>query len=94
MVVSQKVQLENALKEVENAIQEVEKVEESTPIYKSVGTVLVKTKKEDVLKELNEKKETIEVRIRALSRQEEKLKERLKELQEKVKSMLSGVQAG
>ncbi len=94
MVVSQKVQLENALKEVENAIQEVEKVDESTPIYKSVGTVLVKTKKEDVLKELNEKKETIEVRIRALSRQEEKLKERLKELQEKVKSMLSGVQAG
>lgn len=94
MVVSQKVQLESTLKEIENAIKEVEKVEEDTPIYKSVGTVLVKTKKEEVLKELNERKETIEVRIRALSRQEEKLRERLKELQEKVKSMLSGVQAG
>ncbi len=94
MVVSQKVQLENALKEIEEAIGEVEKTDESTPIYKSVGTVLVKTKKDDILKELNEKKETIEVRIRALSRQEEKLKERLQELQNKVKSMLSGVQAG
>ncbi len=94
MVVSQKVQLESALKEIENAIQEVEKAGEDTPIYKSVGTVLVKTKRDDILKELNEKKETIEVRIRALSRQEEKLRERLQELQNKVKSMLSGVQAG
>ncbi len=94
MVMSQKIQLENALKEVENAIREVEKVHENTPIYKSVGTVLVKAEKEDILKELKEKKETMEVRIRALGRQEEKLKERLKELQEKVKSMLSGVQAG
>jgi prefoldin beta subunit len=94
MVVSQKVQLESALKEIENAIQEVEKTSEDTPIYKSVGTVLVKTKRGDILKELNEKKETIEVRIRALSRQEEKLRERLQELQNKVKSMLSGVQAG
>ncbi len=94
MVVSQKLQLENSLKEIENAIREVEKVDENTPIYKNVGTVLVKTKKDEILKELNEKKETIEVRIRALSRQEEKLKERLQELQNKVKSMLSGVQAG
>ncbi|WP_457548664.1 prefoldin subunit beta [Archaeoglobus sp.] len=94
MVVSQKLQLENALKEIEEAINEVEKVGEDTPIYKTVGTVLVKTKKDEILKELNEKKETIEVRIRALSRQEEKLKERLQELQNKVKSMLSGVQAG
>ena len=94
MVVSQKLQLENALKEIEEAIKEVEKASEDTPIYKTVGTVLVKTKKDEILKELNEKKETIEVRIRALSRQEEKLKDRLQELQNKVKSMLSGVQAG
>ncbi len=94
MVVSQKVQLESALKEIENAIQEVEKVDENTPIFKSVGTVLVKSGKNDVLGELKEKKDTIEVRIKALSRQEERLKERLQELQNKVKSMLSGVQAG
>ena len=94
MVVSQKLQLENALKEIEEAIKEVEKASEDTPIYKTVGTVLVKTKKDEILKELNEKKGTIEVRIRALSRQEEKLKDRLQELQNKVKSMLSGVQAG
>jgi prefoldin beta subunit len=94
IVVNQKIQLENSLKEVENAMQEVEKVSEDTPIFKSVGTVLVKSDKSTVLNELKEKKETLEVRIRALSRQEEKLKERLQELQNKIKSMLSGVQAG
>ena len=94
MVVTQKVQLENSLKETENAIQEVEKVSDDTPIFKTVGTILVKTSKEEILKELKEKKDTFEIRIRTLERQEEKLKERLQELQKKIKSLLSGVQAG
>ncbi len=94
MVVTQKVQLENSLKETENAIQEVEKASDDTPIFKTVGTILVKTSKEDILKELKEKKDTFEIRIRTLERQEEKLKERLQDLQKKIKSLLSGVQAG
>ncbi len=94
MVVTQKVQVENSLKETENAIQEVEKVSEDTPIFKTVGTILVRTSKEEILKELKEKKDTFEIRIKALERQEEKLRERLQELQKKIRSMLSGVQAG
>jgi prefoldin beta subunit len=94
MVMSQKIQLEASLKEVESAIQEVEKAGEDTPIFKSVGTVLVKSDKDSLLKEFKEKKDTIEIRIRTLSRQEEKLKERLQELQNKLKSMLGSVQAG
>ncbi len=94
MVLTQKVQLENSLKETENAIQEVEKVSDDTPIFKTVGTVLVKTSKEQILKELREKKDTFEIRIKALERQEEKLKERLQDLQKKIKSLLGGVQAG
>ena len=94
MVVTQKAQLENSIKEVEDAIKEVEKAKDDDPIFKAVGTVLVKTKKEEILKELKEKKETFEIRIKTLTRQEEKLKERLQELQKKIKSMLSGVQAG
>jgi len=94
MVLTQKVQLENSLKETENAIQEVEKVGDDTPIFKTVGTVLVKTSKEQILNELREKKDTFEIRIKALERQEEKLKERLQDLQRKIRSLLSGVQAG
>ena len=94
MVVTQKVQLENSLKETESAIQEVEKVSDDTPIFKTVGTVLVKTNKEQILKELKEKKDTFEIRIKALERQEEKLRERLQDLQKKIRTMLGGVQAG
>ncbi len=94
MVVTQKAQLESSIKEVEDAIKEVEKVKDDDPIFKAVGTVLVKTSKEEILKELKEKKETFEIRIKTLTRQEEKLKERLQELQKKIKSMLSGIQAG
>ena len=94
MVVTQKAHLENSLKETESAIQEIEKVSEDTPIFKAVGTILVKTNKNDVLKELKEKKDTFEVRIRALERQEERLRERIQEMQKKIQSLLGGVQAG
>jgi len=94
MVVTQKAHLENSLKETESAIQEIEKVSEDTPIFKAVGTILVKTNKNDVLKELKEKKDTFEVRIKALERQEERLRERIQEMQKKIQSLLGGVQAG
>jgi len=94
MVVTQKAHLENSLKETESAIQEIEKVSEDTPIFKAVGTILVKTNKNDVLKELKEKKDTFEVRIKALERQEERLRERIQETQKKIQSLLGGVQAG
>jgi len=94
MVVTQKAHLENSLKETESAIQEIEKVSEDTPIFKVVGTILVKTNKNDVLKELKEKKDTFEVRIKALERQEERLRERIQETQKKIQSLLGGVQAG
>jgi len=94
MVVTQKAHLENSLKETESAIQEIEKISDDTPIFKAVGTILVKTNKNEVLKELKEKKDTFEVRIKALERQEERLRERIQEMQKKIQSMLGGVQAG
>jgi len=94
MVVTQKAHLENSLKETESAIQEIEKISDDTPIFKAVGTILVKTSKNEVLKELKEKRDTFEVRIKALERQEERLRERIQEMQKKIQSLLGGVQAG
>jgi len=88
-VVSQKAQLESMLRETEDAIEEVEKSAEGSAIFKAVGNVLVKADREEVLKELKEKKETTEIRIKSLERQEERLKERLVELQKKLQSILS-----
>ncbi len=50
--------------EIEKALEELEKTEEEENVYKIVGPVLVKTKKEKLVNELKEKLEEIEVRIK------------------------------
>ena len=45
---------------------------------------MVKTKKEDLDKELTEKKEILELRVESIEKQEESIKEKFKTLQEEV----------
>lgn len=93
VIINQRIQLEGLLKETEQAIAEIEKKVEDAPMYKAVGNILVKDTKENILKELKEKKETYEIRIKTLQRQEERLRERFAETQKKLQEMLK-VQAG
>jgi prefoldin beta subunit len=87
---SQKFQLEAQLRETERALSELDKISEDTTIYKSVGSLLVKAEdKEGVEKELNEKKETIDIRIKALDRQEKHLVEKYQALQQELSAALS-----
>ncbi len=92
IVMNQRLQLDSALKETEMALEELQKKEDAV-VYKTVGGILIQTNKDEMVKELEEKTETLKIRIKTLERQEEKLKERLMELQKKVQSML-GPQAG
>ena len=82
----QKVQLE--LNDAKKALEEIEKLPDDAVIYKTVGTLLVKTEKAKALEELREKVETLEVRLSALERQEKKLNEKLKELTAKIQASL------
>ena len=53
MIVQQRQQTEIKLKEIGDALEELDKTDEKTPIYKSVGAILIKTKnKADIIKEL------------------------------------------
>ncbi len=88
-VITQRAQVEALLRDTEQALEELQKVDDDTPVYKAVGNVLVKEKRENVIKELTEKKETYEIRIKTLQRQEEKLRERFAETQQKLQNMLS-----
>ncbi len=85
----QRQQVEMRLKEVEEASQELEKTDAKTPIYKSVGSLLIKTKgKSEVTKELKENKESLDLRKTTLEKQEGRTKEKLNELQSKVQNAL------
>jgi len=85
MLTNQKAHMEAQAKEVEHAIDELEKVDKKAPIYKSIGSVLVKAKDvKTVKKELTEQKDTLDIRIKAISKQEESVKEKYLELQQKI----------
>ena len=87
-VLTQKQQLELELTEVEQALSELEKLTEAVTIYKSIGSLLVKSEKAKVTTELNERKELLNMRINVLGKQEERLRTQVKDLQEKLQQDL------
>jgi len=90
----QKQQLEVEMAETDRALQELKKASPDDAIYKNAGSVLIKAKREDVLKELEEKKELSNTRVMVLGKQETRVKENLKEVENKINEMIRGMQAG
>ena len=93
----QKQQIEIELIEVGRALEELNKADTENMIFKTAGPLLIKTNKDDIIKELEEKKELANTRTMVLSKQETRLKESLKEVQGKIDEMVrnnSGPSAG
>jgi prefoldin beta subunit len=93
-IMMQKQQLEVEMVETDRGLQELKKASPDDAIYKNAGSVLIKAKKEDVLKELEEKKELSNTRIMVLGKQETRVKENLKEVENKINEMIRGMQTG
>jgi len=93
-IMMQKQQLEVEMAETDRALQELNKAGPDDAIYKNAGSVLIKAKKEDVVKELGEKKELSNTRLMVLGKQETRVKENLKEVETKINEMIRGMQAG
>jgi prefoldin beta subunit len=90
VIVSQRAQLEVQVRELERTLEELAKVADDAPIYKSAGSILVRAKDKAAVKaEVEEQKETSEVRLGSLKRQEEKLRERLTSLQKEIEAALA-----
>jgi len=83
-VLAQKQQVELELGETEKALEELNRASDTEAVYKFAGNLLVKVKKEDVMKELNEKKELANTRKMVLAKQETRFKESLNDLQAKI----------
>jgi prefoldin beta subunit len=90
ILIQQRQQVELQLKETDQAIEEISKAAEGTPIFKSIGSILIKAKgKNEMAKELKSAKETLELRKTTLEKQEGRTKEKLTELQSKVQNALN-----
>jgi prefoldin beta subunit len=90
----QKAQYEMAVREAKRAIEELSDVAEDAPAFLSVGTVMMEKKKDAVLTTLNDKIETLELRIKSLEKQEGMLSGKFEQLQAQVKQALEGKAPG
>jgi prefoldin beta subunit len=83
-VLAQKQQVELELSETDKALEELGKASDSEAVYKFAGNLLVKVKRDDMMKELTEKKELANTRKMVLAKQETRFRESLKDLQTKI----------
>ncbi len=88
-LLNQKQQMDMQVQELERTVDALDELGEGTPVYRNVGRVLVQVEEpEDLQGELEEEKETLEVRLESVERQEEGLRDRLETLQETLQNML------
>lgn len=78
---SQRQQFQTQLIEIENALHELETTEQA---YKIISNIMVLSNKIDLQKDLTQRKEMIEIRIKNLEKQEEKLRAKAKDIQKDV----------
>jgi prefoldin beta subunit len=87
---AQKTQYEMAAREARRAIEEMKDIPEDAAVFLSMGTVMMQKKKDEVLKNLNEKVETLELRIKSLEKQETLIQGKFEQLQAQIKQALEG----
>jgi len=90
-VLAQKQQVELELAEIGQASTEVEKLTDDAVIYKSAGSLMIRSEKVKVDAELNERKDLLNTRVTILTKQEERLRGHLKDLQTKLQQDLNPV---
>jgi prefoldin beta subunit len=85
MIQKESLNLQNM--EIEKALEELGKTKQ-TSAYKITGQIMVSKTVEELKKELTDMKETIELRVKSLEKNEERVSSKLKELQEKLKEVI------
>ncbi len=60
-IMQQRNQVEMVLRETDRALEELKKTDDDAIVYQAAGELLIKAKKDEVLKELEEKKDSLDV---------------------------------
>lgn len=86
-ILMQKQNSQIELNEINNALEEVKK--SSGDVYKVSSNIMIKANKNDVIKELEEKKKVLEIRISSIEKQEDQLDEKSEKLKKEVNAEIS-----
>lgn len=88
-VQQQRLQIELKVREVQHTLEELTTIAEDAVVYRPIGGLLVKARnRKEVEDLLTEDKETAEVRLKAVERQENHLKERYTTMQQELSQAL------
>ncbi|HUY01071.1 MAG TPA: prefoldin subunit beta [Candidatus Deferrimicrobium sp.] len=90
----QQMQLERELNDTERALTELDQLDQNAVVYKTIGAILVKSNKDKLKEELNDRKETLDMRIQTIKRQEERTKSELEEKQKEIQAALQQPKMG
>ena len=89
-IIAQKQHLDIEKAETEKSLEELRKVADVDAVFKQAGTILIKSKKQELIDELEERIELTKTRSTVLEKQETRLKETLKEQEIKITEMMKG----
>lgn len=85
----QRLQMDLKLREVTHTLEELKSIADDAVVYRPIGGLLVRAKnRKEVEDLLTEDKETLEVRVKAIERQENQLKERYTTMQQELSQAL------
>ncbi|MCW6167010.1 MAG: prefoldin subunit beta [Thermoplasmatales archaeon] len=91
----QRLQFDLKLREIKHTLEELKTLPETTVLYRPVGGLLVRAKdRSEVEKLLTEDEETLAVRLKAVERQENGLKERYTSMQREITEALQAAGVG
>ncbi len=93
-VVTQKTAILSQIKEIERALSVLQSVGDDAAVYRNTGFVMVKVSKEEAVKDLENRKEELQIRLTSLEKMESMLKKQLDEVKEKISKFRVGVNVG
>jgi prefoldin beta subunit len=86
-------QIDMSINETERTVEEIKDSGKDTVLYRAIGSIMKKVEDIDKLrKELEEEKETMEIRNKSLKNQIEKINGELVEMQKKLAPVVQSVQ--
>jgi prefoldin beta subunit len=83
-ILAQKQQVDMEKNEVEQTLAEMAKTTDDAVLYKSIGSLLIKSDKTKIFVDLNERKDLLATRSAVIAKQEERIRSQIKETQAKL----------
>jgi len=93
-VVTQKTAILTQIREIERALSVLQSVGGDAAVYRNTGFVMVKVSKDEAVKDLENRKEELQIRLTSLEKMESMLKKQLDEVKEKISKYRVGANVG